>query len=90
MCFNIDGMKDVGFLNGSGCQGLVKMIVLQVDGKIFVGGVFFNYNGVFVINIVWVNMDGIYDIFVLWGGMLDNVWVIIVQLDSNILINIFD
>lgn len=60
---NTDGTVDVTFLSGTGIGffGEVYSIVVQADGKILVGGNFFEYNG--------VNVDGV--IRLLPNGLID-------------------
>jgi uncharacterized delta-60 repeat protein len=58
---NPDGSLDETFNIGSGFNGQVLTIALQLDGKILVGGEFTSYNGNPVNRIVRLNSDGTID-----------------------------
>ena len=56
---NSDGTLDTSFDTGTGCNGNVKTIALQSDGKILVGGLFDIYNGIPRRNIVRLYGDSV-------------------------------
>jgi uncharacterized delta-60 repeat protein len=56
-----DGTIDTSFVTGTGFDGPVNAIVKQSDGKIIVGGQFYNYNGTPSASIVRLNSDGSID-----------------------------
>ena len=58
---NSDGTIDKTFNIGTGFDGSVKTIKVQSDGKILVGGSFFNYNGLYAKLLVRLNSDGSID-----------------------------
>ena len=58
---NMDGNLDPSFSVGTGFDGLVYSLALQMDGKILVGGFFNNYNGTSRNYIARVNTDGALD-----------------------------
>lgn len=58
---NIDGTIDLSFNIGTGFNGGVKALAVQLDGKIIVGGDFTQYNGVTVNHIVRINSNGSID-----------------------------
>ena len=84
---NTDGTKDTTFEIGSGFNGNVYTIALQSDGKIVVGGSFFDYNGndLFGGGIVRLKTDGTLD--TKFGYGLDTfVFKIVIQSDDKILV----
>ncbi|MCX6824098.1 MAG: delta-60 repeat domain-containing protein, partial [candidate division SR1 bacterium] len=58
---NSDGTKDNTFNIGSGCNDMVKQIIIQSDGKIIVVGNFATYSGVTANRIIRLNSDGTKD-----------------------------
>ena len=60
---NADGTHDVSFLRiaGSAIQGDIQTILVDSNGKIWLGGEFAAYRGVSVGNIVRINADGTLD-----------------------------
>ena len=58
---NSDGTIDNGFGTGSGFDSSVRVIKIQTDGKILVGGDFTSYNGVTANRIIRLNSDGTID-----------------------------
>jgi uncharacterized delta-60 repeat protein len=58
---NSDGTVDATFSAGSGFDGWVQSVVLQSDGKIIVGGMFSNANGLPRKGIARLNSDGSVD-----------------------------
>lgn len=86
---NTDGSLDTSFNIGTGFADNVKTIVIQVDGKILVGGEFQRYNnGPFRNGIVRLNTDGSQDISFgsVFGGFNGAVKTIALQADGKILI----
>jgi|GEM_PF-3185309 len=82
------GMLDASFTSGTGADiGLNSNIAIQPDGKILVGGDFFDYNGTTIKNIVRLNTDGTVDSSFNTGiGPSSSVYAIAVQSDGKILI----
>jgi uncharacterized delta-60 repeat protein len=89
---NADGTLDTGFVTGSGFSGLkgvgdVNALALQSDGKILVGGNFFDYNGVGISYIARLNADGTLDTgFVTGSGFGSIVNALALQSDGKILV----
>jgi uncharacterized delta-60 repeat protein len=85
---NADGTLDASFATGSGADiGLNSNIAIQSNGKILVGGDFFNYNGTAIKNIARLNTDGGLDTSFIPGvGPSSSVYAIAVQSDGKILI----
>jgi uncharacterized delta-60 repeat protein len=55
---NADGSKDTGFDNTTGFNIQVRSIVIDSNGKIYVGGLFTSYKGVAASRIIRLNPDG--------------------------------
>ncbi|MBI5802424.1 MAG: immunoglobulin domain-containing protein [Verrucomicrobia bacterium] len=84
-----DGALDTAFTTnlGTGADGGVEAMALQSDGKILIGGDFFNFNGVPRVRIARLNADGSLDTTFLPGlGPDQLVRSIKVQADGNILV----
>lgn len=58
---NIDGSVDTGFNPGSGANDWVRAVTVQDDGKIIVGGLFSEVNGIERYGIARLNTDGSVD-----------------------------
>jgi uncharacterized delta-60 repeat protein len=58
---NPDGALDNTFVVGSGFNGAAKIVCLQPDGKILVGGDFSTYNGATANKLIRLNTDGSID-----------------------------
>jgi len=92
---NADGSLDTGFVTGSGFNGTVLSLALQSDGKILVGGIFSDYNGVGISRIARLNADGTLDTgFVTGSGFNSDVLSLALQSDGKILVggsfNVYD
>ena len=88
---NADGTTDTTFLNGmSGPDYEVTSVEIQPDGKIVVGGGFYNFNGVARPDLARLNTDGSLDPSFFPGGALgpNNGYVqsVVLQPDGRILI----
>ena len=88
---NSNGTSDSSFNTGDGINwddyGGVYDIVLQSDGKIILGGDFYNYNGNNVDYIVRINSNGSYDnTFVIGDGFNDTVYSLGLQSDGKIIV----
>lgn len=88
---NSDGNIDVTFNIGTGFDDTVNAIALQSDGKILVGGVFNNYQGLSASKIIRLNIDGSRDSsFSLGSGFNQygyaEVYSLIVQSDGKIFV----
>lgn len=87
ICINDDGSKDSTFTIGTGFDGSVKVIVMQSDGKILIGGNFTSYNGSPANRIIRLNNDGSKDLsFNPGAGFNNSVSAIALQSDGKILI----
>jgi len=58
---NPDGTPDLSFICGTGFNSFVRVMKLQSDGKIIVGGEFTSYNGISTNRIVRLNTNGSHD-----------------------------
>src|SRR5690606_16040426 len=58
---NNDGTKDTAFSIGAGFNAPVKIITVQSDGKIIVGGAFTMYNGQPANHLIRLNQNGSID-----------------------------
>ena len=84
---NADGTLDTTFLSGTGVNDSVRVITMQSDGKILIGGYFVNYNGTSINRIARLNTDGTLDTtFTVGTGINNSVRVITVQLDGKIIV----
>lgn len=73
MRINEDGTRDTTFNIGSGPNGRVEAVTIQLDGKIIIGGSFNSYNGVPINGIARINLDGSLDESFLVGQGVDNI-----------------
>ena len=84
---NTDGSRDTSFVTGTGIDGLIKLITIQSDGKIVVGGNFSEYNGTNANKIIRLNSDGSRDTsFVIGTGFDSDVNSIAIQSDGKIVV----
>ncbi len=84
---NTNGTLDTTFHIGSGINGPVYSCLIQPDGKIIIGGNFWNYNGTFIKGIVRIHPDGIVDSsFISGSGATGSVRSISVQSDSKVIL----
>jgi uncharacterized delta-60 repeat protein len=86
---NVDGSLDTNFLqSGSGTDGTVGAVALQPDGKIVIGGLFFEYTSIPRRFIARLNTDGTLDnTFTQTGtGLNGTVLSIAVQRDGKLAI----
>lgn len=85
---NPNGSNDIYFnANGNGFNGTVKIIKLQNDGKILVGGKFTSFNDIPQNRIIRLNSNGSIDeTFDIGTGFDDTVNTIEIQSDNKILI----
>ena len=82
---NSDGSIDTSFIYGTGFDNSVDSIAIQSDGKIIVGGFFFNYNGTGASKVIRLNSDGSVDISFIYGTGFNNVvHSIAIQSDAKI------
>lgn len=61
ICLGLDGHPDASFSVGSGFNDDVSEMVIQLDGKILLGGKFTTYNGTLANRIIRINNDGSVD-----------------------------
>ena len=84
---NTDGSVDTSFVTGTGFAALIKLITIQSDGKIVVGGNFSEYNGTNANKIIRLNSDGSRDTsFVIGTGFDSDVNSIAIQSDGKIVV----
>jgi uncharacterized delta-60 repeat protein len=89
---NSNGTLDLGFTSGGpiGFNLLVQSLALQPDGKVLVGGLFTQYNGVNVNErLVRLNSNGTLDLGFTSGGpdgMNDDVYALVLQPDGKVLV----
>ena len=84
---NVDGSIDDGFSIGDGFNGVVRVIAVQSDGKILIGGNFTEYDQESVGYIVRLNPDGSIDSsFETGNGFNSIVYSITIQDDNKILV----
>ncbi|MEO6033813.1 MAG: Calx-beta domain-containing protein, partial [Verrucomicrobiota bacterium] len=84
---NQDGSLDTTFNAGSGPDRSVRAITLQLDGKIVIGGLFENVNGVTLNHIARLESSGAVDSTFAPGlGANDSVGAISLQADGKILL----
>ncbi len=88
---NTDGTLDATFDPGTGIAApsdVVETLEIQSDGKIFIGGVFANYNGTSVNNLARLNTDGTIDSGYLIGtGLNGGILTSALQPDGKIIIS---
>ncbi|MCU4190037.1 T9SS type A sorting domain-containing protein [Flavobacterium sp. HXWNR29] len=84
---NADGSKDASFATGTGFGSTVRVITLQSDGKIIVGGDFTSYNGVTESRIIRLNADGTKDAsFAVGTGFNGSINAVAQQPDGKVLV----
>lgn len=82
-----DGTIDPSFNPGLGANNIVRVIVLQPDGKILIGGEFSAVNGIARGGIARLNPNGTLDeSFAVGGGTNGSVFTMALQPDNKILI----
>jgi uncharacterized delta-60 repeat protein len=87
---NADGSLDTSFVVGTGASNPVYSVALQGDGKILIGGEFWNYNGVARNRIARLNADGSLDTtFDPGTGASSTVESVALQSDGKILVGGF-
>ncbi len=85
---NSDGSKDSTFDTGSGFDNVIYSMVIQVDGKILVGGRFTLVNGSSAVGLVRLNSNGSVDsnFFIGTGFVNGAVYSIVTQSDGKIIL----
>lgn len=84
---NPDGSLDATFNPGTGCDGVVRTVVVQNDDRILIGGAFTNVNDVSRIRLARLVPDGSLDTGFQPGlGANDTVYTLVVQGDTRILV----
>lgn len=82
-----NGYLDASFNPGTGFDVAVYDLGISQDGKILVGGFFFQYNGISARNLVRLNNDGsIDDTFLFSGSMNWEIYAIVMQEDGKAVI----
>lgn len=85
---NDDGTKDNLLAIGSGFNNSVKIIKMQPDGKVLVGGTFTTFNGTTANSLIRLNNNGSIDnSFSIGTGFNEYVQTIAIQLDGKILVS---
>src|SRR5438132_1074907 len=81
------GSIDPGFNVGSGADGAVYALAVQLDGKVLVGGAFTHFNGTVQNHIARLNADGSIDPnYSVGAGPDADVHTLTVQPDGKILV----
>jgi len=84
---NTDGTLDTSFNVGTGANSEVRIISIQSDGKIIIGGFFASYSGSSINRIARLNTDGTLDTsFNVGAGANDTVFTTAIQSDGKIII----
>lgn len=86
---NADGSVGPSLLTGTGSSGLAKVVRVQPDGKILLGGTFTAFNGVASANFVRLNADGSVDTQFaanMGTGFTGEVTTMLVQPDGKIVV----
>ena len=84
---NVDGSVDNTFNPGSGASHSVRALAIQQDGKILIGGLFTNVNGVALNHIARLTTSGGVDgTFIPGVGASDAVFSIALQSDTRIVL----
>jgi uncharacterized delta-60 repeat protein len=86
---NTDGSLDTNFVSGigTGANGSIRAITLQLNGEILIGGLFTNFNGTVLNHIARLNANGSVDTTFHPGvGASDAVLGITLQTDSRIVL----
>ena len=86
---NADGSVDTTFNPGSAANGTVNAIAIQLDGRVLVGGSFFQFNGVPLNRIARLNADGSLDAgftAAIGSGVNNTVKGIVLQADNRIVL----
>jgi uncharacterized delta-60 repeat protein len=88
---NIDGSVDTNYLAGlgSGPNGTVRALAIQLNGQVLAGGGFTSFNGTSINHICRLNVDGTLDagfLAAVGPGADNNVNVIAIQPDNRILL----
>ncbi|WP_348811894.1 T9SS sorting signal type C domain-containing protein [Flavobacterium maritimum] len=82
-----DGSIDESFDAGLGADAIIETVLLQLDGKIVVGGRFSTFNGSTHNRLVRLNTDGSIDLsFSVGSGFDKNVYAMAIQSDDKLLI----
>src|SRR6185312_15329835 len=89
---NSDGTLDTNFnaTLGTGPNGSIRALVMQLDNKILIGGSFTNFNGTVANRIVRLNADGSLDtnfLAAIGSGASATVEAIALQPDNRILLS---
>jgi uncharacterized delta-60 repeat protein len=80
---NTDGSLDLGFNAGAGANAAIYSISVQTDGKIIVGGGFWNFNNTYAGYITRMNADGSLDAGFNTGGYGANSYVYTTALQND-------
>lgn len=84
---NEDGSIDTSFSIGSGANGTISSIKIQLDGKIIIVGSFTSYNGVNARRVARLNIDGSLDTTFTTGlGANNFIYAVDIQPDSKIIV----
>ena len=82
-----DGTRDASFNIGTGFDDYVRIIVVQPDGKVLVGGHFSSFHSAVAPSLIRLNTDGSVDpTFSIGTGFNDYVQTILLQSDGKIVV----
>ena len=84
---NTDGTLDLGFDPGTGVDGRIRSVALQSNGKVLIGGDFFEVNQILRVRIARLNSNGSVDeTFDPGNGADEEVFSVVPQPDGKILV----
>ncbi len=79
------GTLDKSFNSGTGADNFIRCLALQPDGKILIGGLFTNFNGVVSRKIARLETNGTLDV-TFTPQVEGNVYAMVLQIDGKIVI----
>ena len=79
------GTLDKSFNSGTGADNFIRCLALQPDGKILIGGLFTNFNGVVSRKIARLETNGTLDVTFM-PHVEGNVYAMVLQIDGKIVI----
>lgn len=84
---NVDGSLDISFNPGTAANLTIHALSILSDGKIIIGGEFYNYNGITANQIARLESDGTLDSnFDSGFGVVNQILTIAIQSDNKIII----
>ena len=83
---NTDGTKDTAFNVGTGFNGIVESLIIDISGSLIVGGSFTTYSGSGQNGLIKLNTDGTKDTtFDIGTGFNSSVQSLVTQSDGKII-----